>query len=209
MKLTKLLKTIAISVCLAASFAIAGLSLTGCGGETPDSQKPDRTEEIKQATSAAVDFLMTARNGWNYSYVSEYSDGSVYKYYTDNNRIKVEYNGTFYALNADRIYKIVQADDMTWHKTNDSTDVIEPYTKINNHIDSINNTSNASLWSDYDSKTKMLTATYLDGSATIKLDAGELTITLITDKGTTKHTIKDVGSTTVTLPEDIIDDTLN
>ncbi|MDE6200608.1 MAG: hypothetical protein K2M47_01840 [Clostridiales bacterium] len=207
MKLTKFFKTIAISVCLAASFVTAGFAMAGCGNDNnPAAQKQQKTKEINQAASAAVEFLKNAKNGWNYSSVSEYSDGRLYKYYTDDYKIKVEYNGTFYALNTDRLYKIVQADDMTWHKTTDTTDVSEPYAKINNLIASINATSNASWWTDYDSKTKTLTAADTDGSVTVTLDAGEFIITFITDKGTAKHTIKDVGTTTVTLPEDIIDE---
>ena len=96
---------------------------------------------------------------------------------------------------------------MTWHKNTDNTDLSDPVTRINNLINGINNTSNVSLWTDYNRKTKTLTATFSDGSATYKLDAGEFIVIFITNNGTTKHTIKNVGNTTVTLPENIIDDT--
>ena len=55
--------------------------------------------------------------------------------------------------------------------------------------------------------TLTLTATFSDGGATYTLAANVITITYITNNGTTKHIIKDVGDTIVTLPENIIDDT--
>ena len=180
--------------------AILSLTLAGCSN--------NKDEETAQAVSAAVDFLNTVKDSGNYSSVSEYSDGSVYKYYTEDGKIKVEYNEVFYGVKVDnRLYKISQANDMTWHKNTDNTDLSDPVTRTNNLINGINNTSNASLWTDYNRKTKTLTATFSDGSATYKLDAGEFIVTFITNNGTTKHTIKNVGNTTVTLPENIIDDT--
>jgi hypothetical protein len=180
--------------------AILSLTLAGCSN--------NKDEEITQAVSAAVDFLNTVKDSGNYSSVSEYSSGIVYKYYTEDDKIKVEYNKVFYGVKVDnRLYKISQADDMTWHKNTDNTDLSDPVTRINNLINGINNTSNVSLWTDYNRKTKTLTATFSDGSATYKLDAGEFIVIFITNNGTTKHTIKNVGNTTVTLPENIIDDT--
>ena len=179
---------------------IFSLTLAGCSN--------NKDEEIKQAVSTVVEFLNTVKDSGNYSSVSEYSDGSVYKYYTEDGKIKVEYNEVFYGVKVDNfLYKISQADDMTWHKNTDTTDLSDPVTRINNLINGINNTSNGSLWTDYNSKKKTLTATFSDGSATYKLVAGEFIVTFITNNGTTKHTIKNVGNTTVTLPENIIDDT--
>ena len=187
----------------ACAMAILTLMLTACGsGET------DKEEYIEQAVSAVVDFLNTVKDGGNYSSVSEYSDGSVYKYYTEDGKIKVEYNGVFYGLKVGNyLYKISQADDMSWHMNTDNTDLSDPLTRTNNLINGITNISNWSLWSGYNSKTQTLTATLSDGKTTYKLNAGELIITIITDSGTTKHIIKDVGDTTVILPENIIDDT--
>lgn len=180
---------------------ILAITLTGCENRNKD-------EEIKQAVSTVVDFLETAQDSGVYSSVSEYSDGSIYKYYTEDGKIKVEYNEVFYGVKVgSSLYKISQTDDMVWHKTNDTADLSDPISRINNLINGINNISKLSLWTDYDSKTKTLTATYSDGSSTIKLDAGEFMITFISNYGITKHIIKEVGNTTVTLPEDIIDDT--
>lgn len=202
MKLTKFIKT--IFILLVASFVMAGLAMTGCGND----EKTDKNEEIRQAVSAAIDFLNTVKDSGNYSSVSEYSDGRVYKYYTKDGKIKVEYNGVFYGIKeGDSLYKISKADDMTWHKTNDNTDLSDPKNRTNTLINNINNISYYWLWTDYDSKTKTLTATYSDESAKLKLDADEFVLTYFTNNGTTKHTIKNVGNTTVTLPENIIDDT--
>lgn len=211
MKLTKFLKTIAISVCIAASFAIAGLAMVGCGNDNNSAaQKQQKTKEINQAANAAVDFLNTAKaNGGNYYSTSEFSDGSVYKYYTADGKMKIEYNGElFYGVKiGNSLYKISQADDMTWHKTNNLADLSDPVARTDNLINSINKTSKYSLWTDYDNDTKTLTATYTDGNATVKLDAGVLVVTFNLDTGTTKHTIQNVGDVAVTLPENIIDDT--
>ena len=185
---------------LACIMVIFSLTLAGCSN--------NKDEEIKQAVSTVVEFLNTVKDSGNYSSVSEYSDGSVYKYYAEDGKIKVEYNEVFYGVKVDNfLYKISQANDMTWHKNTDTTDLSDPVTRINNLINGINNTSNGSLWTDYNSKKKTLTATFSDGSATYKLVAGEFIVTFITNNGTTKHTIKNVGNTTVTLPENIIDDT--
>ena len=183
------------------------IMLAGCG----NNGKPKKDEEIKQAVNTAIDFLNTARTSGNYSSVSEYSDGSIYTYYAEDGKLKVEYkNDVFYGeQSGSRFYKISQTDDMIWHKTYDTTDLSNPRTRINNLINGINNTTDLSLWTDYDGETKTLTATYADGSSTLKLDAGVFVITYFTDSGTTKHTIKEVGNTTVTLPENIIDDTQN
>ena len=183
--------------------AILTLTLTAC-----DSNETYNDEDIEQAVSGAVDFLNTVKDGGNYSSVSEFSDGSVYKYYTEDGKIKVEYNQVFYGVKVGNyLYKISQADDMSWHMNTDNTDLSDPVNRTNNLINGINNISNRSLWSGYNSKTKTLTATFSDGKATYKLNAGEFNVTFITDSGTTKHIIKDVGDTTVTLPENIIDDT--
>lgn len=193
---------ITLCVCLMAIFT---LTLAACGN---DDEKPNQDEEIEQAVSTVVDFLNTVKDSDNYSSVSFLSDGSIYKYYTENGKFKIEYNEVFYGVSVgDSLYKISQADDMTWHKNTDTSDFSDPITRINNLINGIDNTSKASLWTDYNSKTKTLTATYSDGNTTVKLDAGEFCITYITNNGTTKHIIKDVGDTTVTLPENIIDDT--
>ncbi|MDE5562115.1 MAG: hypothetical protein K2J01_00940 [Clostridiales bacterium] len=210
MKLTKFFKTIVISVCLAVSFVTAGLAMVGCGGGNNPEDKNDKTEEIKQAASAAVDFLNAAKeNGGNYYSTSEYSDGSVYKYYTADGKMKIEYNGElFYGVKVgNSLYKISQADDMTWHKTNDFSELGDPVARTDNLINSINKTSKLSLWTDYDSDTKTLTATYSDETVTVKLDAGVLVITFNWVTGTTKHTIQNVGDVAITLPENIIDDT--
>lgn len=200
MKLPQFFKTIAISVSLVACVAITGLAVTGC---VDDDREPDKNEQIKQAVSAVVDFLTTAKDGGNYSSVSEYYDGRKFEYYADDGKIRMEYNGTTYALIENGyIYKIYQADDMTWHKNNDVYDLRNPKDRLAKLIKNINNT----LWSDYDSKTKTLTATYSDGIATFNLEDGEVTLSFILDNGTTTHVINHVGTTTVTLPEDIIDD---
>ena len=193
---------ITIVACLMAIFAI---TLTACSNV----EKPDKDEEIKHAVSVAVEFLNTVKDSGNYSSISEYSDGrGVYKYYTEDGKIKVEYNEVYYGVKiGNNLYKISQADDMTWHKTTDTADLSDPAARTDNLINNINNTSKWFLWTDYDSQTKTLTATYSDGSATLKLDGGVFIITYITNNGTTKHTIKDVGNTTVTLPDNIIDDT--
>lgn len=212
MKIAKFLKTTVISICLAASFAAAGLAMVGCGdGKTPASQNPNKAAEIKQAVNAAVEFLNTTKeNGGNYYSVSEYSDGSVYKYYTADGKMKIEYKGElFYGVKVgNSLYKISQAEDMTWHKTNDFSELSDPITRTDKLIDGINKTSKMSLWTDYDSDTKTLTATYSDGTETITLNAGVLVITSYLDTGkTTKHTIQNVGDVAITLPENIIDDT--
>ncbi len=61
--------------------AILSLTLVGCNS--------NKEEEIKQAVSATVDFLNTVKDSGNYSSVSEFSDGSIYKYYTQDGKIKV------------------------------------------------------------------------------------------------------------------------
>lgn len=199
MKLTKFFKTIVISVLLAVSFTMAVLVMTGC-----DEEEPDKEKEIKQAVSAAVDFLTNAKNCGNYSSVSEYPDGRKYEYYAEGDKFQIEYNGTTYGvLEGAHLYKVYQADDMTWHKNNDTSDLKHPASRIANLINNINR----QLWYDYDKKTKTLTTAYTDGSATIKLDAGAFIITFNLDTGTTRHIINNVGTTTVTLPENIIDDT--
>ena len=106
----------------------------------------------------------------------------------------------------DSLFRIYQDDDLTWHK-GAAYNITHPQERLENLINGIDNTRKASLWTDYNSKTKTLTATYSDGSATAKLDGGEFTITFIAENGTTTHIIKDVGTTIVTLPENIIDDT--
>ncbi|MDE7164189.1 MAG: hypothetical protein K2O04_02035 [Clostridiales bacterium] len=201
MKLARFFKTIVISFCLAACFAMAGLAMTGCG-----EKKPDKQEEIDNALNAAITFLRNAKEGRNYSDVSKYSDGRVYKYYTESGKIKIEYNETTYAvIENGRIYKIYQTDDLTWHKNSNASDIGDPEVLLSNLIMKIG----VLPWSEYDSKTKTLKCVLTDGSITAKLDAGVLIINLIEDTGaTTAITIKDVGSTTVTLPEDIVDDTI-
>lgn len=203
MKLAKFFKTVVTSVCLAASFAIAGLSLTGCG----DGNEPDKHAEIDKAINAAVDFLTNARDCGNYSSVSKYLDGSVYEYYTDNGKIKCVYDGTFYAVKEGdfTLYKISQDDDGTWHKTNDDTDLSDPKDRITKLIITVDRTF---IWNDYDSKTKTLKCVASDGTITVSIDNGVFTWAFnYNSGGTSKHTISNVGSTTVTLPEDIIDDT--
>ena len=191
----------ALFVCL---MAILTLTLTACGS----GEKINKDEEIEQAVSDVIDFLNTVKDSGNYSSVSEYSDGSVYKYYTEDGKIKVEYSEVFYGLKVgDCLYKISQDDDMNWHMNTDTTDLSDPITRTDNLINGINNISKAVLWTDYNRKTKTLTATFSDGIATYTLNAGEFSVTYFTNSGTTKHIIKNVGSTTVTLPENIIDDT--
>ncbi len=202
MKLTKFFKTILISICLTVSFAIAGLSLTGCG----DGNEPDKYAEIDKAINAAVDFLTNARDCGNYSSVSEYYDGRVYEYYADDGKIKCVYTETFYAVKEGGfdLYKISQDDDGTWHKNNDDTDLSDPEDRMTKLIINVNRTF---IWNDYDRKTKTLKCVASDGTITVSLDEGVFTLAFNYDTGTTKHTITNVGSTTVTLPEDIIDDT--
>lgn len=200
----KLLVTLLVCI-----MTILTQTLTACGND----EKPNKDEEINQAVSNVIEFLNSVKDSGNYSSVSEFPDGSVYKYYTAYSKIKVEYNKVeynevFYGVKEGNIlYKISQADDTTWHKITDTTDLSDPIARTNNLINGVNNTSNAFLWTDYNSKTKTLTATYSDGSGTYKLDAGEFIWTIITDKGITKHTINNVGKTVVSLPENIIDDT--
>lgn len=194
-------KILSIFACL---MAILVLALTGCGND----EKPSKAEELENAINATIDFLNNVKESGNHTSVSEYSDGRVYKFYTEDGKIKVEYNGIFYGLKTeDRLYKISQADDMTWRKHTDTTDLSDPITRNNNLLNTIYNISRYSLWTDYNSKTKTLTATLSDGTETFKLDAGMLIITYNLETGITTHTIKDVGNTTVTLPENIIDDT--
>lgn len=191
--------------------AILVLVLTGCANE----EKPNKDEEIKKAVSTAIDFLNTVKASGNYSSVSEYSDGRIYKFYTEDGKIKVEYNDeVFYGMKIENhLYKISQADDMTWHKHTDTTDLSDPATRNNTLINAINNMTKYSLWTDYNSNTKTITATLSDGTANLKLDTGIFILTYKLETGitthTTTHTIKDVGNTTVTLPENIIDDTKN
>lgn len=186
---------------LACFMAISALAVTGCESQNKD-------EEIKQAVESTIGFLNTAKESGVYSSVSEYSDGSVYKYYTEDGKIKVEYNEIFYGVKEEGIlYKISLTDDMIWHKTKDTENLSDPATRIDNLIDGINRISRFSLWTGYDGRTKTLTATYSDGSSTIKLDGGEFVITHHLNGGLTRHIIKEVGNTAVTLPEPILDDT--
>lgn len=205
MKLKHFLKTIVVAVAIAVCLAVAGIAMTGCGEEKPDNKK-----EIQQAVSAVLEFLENAKKCDNYSSVSQFPDGSKYEYYAEGDKIKVDNNEVFYIVKGEYYrYKISQADDTTWHKTLDNSETIMPAYRIDSIINSINKTSKASLWTDYDSKTKTLTATYSDGKATVKLDDDAIIITYILDTGTTVYTINKVGTTTVTLPENIIDDTQN
>lgn len=87
----EMIKTARANEKKAGIIAILSLTLAGCSN--------NKDEEITQAVSAAVDFLNTVKDSGNYSSVSEYSDGSVYKYYTEDGKIKVEYNEVFYGVN--------------------------------------------------------------------------------------------------------------
>ena len=200
MKVNKFFKTIVITAMLATSVVMAG-----CDGDN----KPQQTEweEIEQAVNAAVDFLEAARDGCNYLSVSEYTS-DTYEYYVEGDKIKVEYNDElFYGVIEDgELYKIVQSDDGTWRATDDVTDLFEPSYRIGNLIKSIERTTTLLLWTDYNAKTKTLTAVYADGSGTLTLDAGTFIWAITDDNGNTAtHTISNVGDTVVTLPENAVE----
>ena len=207
MKLAKFFKTIVISICLVAILLISGIFLTACNDE------PDKKKEQEQTKDAIISFLENAKSIKNYTSISEYSNNPTYSYYADVDKIKIEYNGTTnYGIIEDRcMYKISQDDDLLWHKNidvknNDVYDLSTPEERISDLISRINATS----WNDYDSKTNTLICRLDDGHATAKIDSDTVIVNLIMNTGsTTTFTIKEVGSTTVTLPEDIIDDTLN
>lgn len=183
---------------------VIALSLCACG---PNTDKTDKTEQIYKAAADIVEFLNCVKESGNYSSVSEYDDGSKYYYYTVDGKIKVEYNDeVFYGLADGELYKIYQAEDLSWHKTTKADNLTDPVKKVEKLISSIDNTSRYRLWNDYDSATKTLTSTFTDGHTTVKLDAGELSITFVTATSTTSHTINRVGETSVTLPDNIIID---
>lgn len=198
MKIIKLFKNVACTF-LVASIVVSALAMTGCA------EKPDKQKEINRALNAVTDFLANAKDRGNYSSVSVYSDGSIYRYYTDSGKIKIEYKETTtYGIIEDGyIYKIAQADDLTWHKNNSVYDLSDPEERVANLITNLNRAP----WNDYDNKTKTLKWTQNDESATVNFDGKEFIFAIVTEKGTTTHIIKDVGTTTVVLPEDIIDDT--
>lgn len=201
MRLKSILKTIVVAVVLVVSVVVTGLAMTGCGEE-----KPDKEKEIKQALSTVNKFLENAKEDRNYTDISEYSDGSIYKYSAYYDKIKIEYNGTTtYGVTENGcFYKITQTDELQWHKSNDVSDLPDPQERIAKLISRIN----ATPWNDFNNKTKTLICVLDDGNVTANIDSDKLIVNLIMDTGsTTTFTIKDIGKTVVALPDNIIDDT--
>lgn len=208
MKITRILKTKALAVLLAASALAIGLAVTGCGGTDPDADAANKANALKEraaAISEINEFLQNVKEGKNYTSVSVRTTTPTYIYYADGDKIKIEFDGTtdYGVIENNSIYKISQADDLCWHKNNNVYDVMNPAERISSLITKIN----AMPWNGYDGKTKTVICILDDGSATAKLNAEVLTVNIIVENKTTTFIIKDVGTTTVTLPENIVDDT--
>ena len=104
------------------------------------------------------------------------------------------------------IYKVFQSSDLSWHKNTEVDDMRKPADQIQSLISKLNILS----WNEYNSKTKILKSELTDGIVTAKLIANELTVNFIYTDGSNKSLeviVKDVGSTNVTLPDNIVDDT--
>lgn len=209
MKLTKFFKTIVISFCLVASFALAGL--TGCGN---DSKNSADKREISDAWGKIELYLSSVKDGRNYATIVDRSNSNMFSftYYGDGDKFQIDYNDTviYGVVENYQIYKISQADDLSWHKrkSTDVDDMRAPQAQIQSLITKLNYCA----WNEYNSKTKTLKYVTTDGTITAKLSNNELTVEFIYTDGTEKTmkiTVKDVGTTTVTLPENIIDDTPN
>lgn len=195
------LKTKALPVLLAASALTVGLVATGCGDDEPDKEK-----ERADALSAVIAFLESAKESKNYISVSERSNIPTYTYCADGDKILIDYNGvmTYAVIEDDYIYKIYQSDDSSWHKDLNFYNIDAPAARIESLISKIN----ATPWNDYDRQTKTIICVLDDGKATVKLDEDQLTVSIIEENKTTTFAINDVGTTVVTLPENIIDDTI-
>ena len=213
---TKMLPAFLVANALAMSFAV-----TGCGDkpnseipETPqEPQKPpvvvdndkDKEKELADAIAVLNKFMADAKVGKNFIFVSESANNQTHTYYADADKTKIEYSDviTYIENEEDTIYKVFQAEDQSWHK-----DIADEGTKdANDMITSFIVKVNAISWSEYDSQTKMLKYELNNESATATLDTDKITVNVIAADDAQTFILKNVGTTTVTLLENIIDDT--
>ena len=201
MRSLKLFNTKILPALLAASAFAIGFAMTGCGDNT--GKEPDISEVVNSLNS----FLSQAKYEQNFTAITNQPNVYAFTYYGDVDKFRIDYNDTFFygVVEENNIYKISQSDDLSWHKSTDIADLRAPKDQIQSLISKLNGLS----WNEYDSKTKILKCELTDGIVTANLDTNQLKVNFIYTDGPEKSLeviVKDVGTTAVSLPENIIDD---
>ena len=191
---TKKLKKI---VALVLAIFAASLMLVGCGDEEPDDGRAEGLNELNR-------YFETVASAKSYTVEYSYTSGAAYSYYADQDKIKIDDNGTvtFYVNEEGIIYRIYSAQDETWHK--ERTDGDGEY--LGDNIGKLAQSLNDGVCNSYDKATKTLSFTLNGETATITMEKESITVVMNSKSGKTTITIKDVGTTTVTLPNNIVDD---
>ena len=194
----KFIKVGAITFAMAAAMAFNAMAMAACDPKptpTPTPPNPpitvpeDKDKEAQEALArgtalfeAELDKIETTKN-------FTYNDGSK-NYLVDGDTLKigedyiVKENGT--------LYKFSKQEDGKYHKqTTDENDASQVLSALLEKVDDL-------TFTKYDETTKTLTA----NGITIKVDNG-LTIKI----GNKIHTVTDINNTTITLPNEIVDDT--
>ncbi|MCH5165107.1 MAG: hypothetical protein J1G01_01740 [Clostridiales bacterium] len=205
MKIKKFFKINVLPVLIAASVPASGFAMTGCGND--NSNKEPYISEVVNSINL---FLSRAKYEQNFTSITNQPNVYSFTYYGDGDKFQIDYDDSiiYGIVEEDNIYKISQSNDLSWHKSTDIDDMRNPKDQISSLISKLN----VLYWNEYNSKTKTLKCELTDGIATATLIANELTVNFIYTDGTEKSLeiiVKDVGTTVVTLPENIIDDTQN
>ena len=193
-----------LPIMLSISTLATGFATAGCGDNNSSNGKV-----IADAVESMNLFLSQAKDEQNFTVITNQPNVYAFTYYGDVDKFRIDYADTFFygVVEENNIFKISQSDDLSWHKSTEIDDLRAPKDQIQSLISKLN----ALSWTEYNSKTKTLKCELADGMTSAKLIDNELTVNIVyyTDESekSLEILVKDVGSTNVTLPENIVDDT--
>lgn len=178
--------------------------------EPDDSPLPEmRTlEDAKTEFDAFVDRLAT---GKNFTYVLKSASQNVTTQFAGN-KAKSDRNGEVYYLTEENGENFVfeLENDNAWHK-----DFAEDNMTIDHAISTVTDALADVTWTAYDSNTNLLSgdvSTTIDGTPIIakveaNFDQDDMSVKMKSGLTTTNMSVSKIGTTTVTLPANVIDET--
>lgn len=204
---------------VSSTFGFGGL-LTACSENKkpddgiivpPDPPKPpiievDKEKELKNAKEELARFMARVQAEKNFTAEIETTlPAQKYTICIDGNKAKTSNSGKIsYVVNEDEnLYKIFQTEDQSWHKDNADEGTKSAEDIVSELIVGINKIA----WTNYDKDSKSLSVTTPEYVATAHLDDEQVSFTAGSEGRSENCTLSDVGTTLVTLPENVIDDT--
>lgn len=186
------------ALALASGVSLTTCAFVGCGFN-------EERQLYRNAVSEATESLTSIKEVNNFTLSCYNTESQKLDYYfkVDNDVVEVKFSisesSSYYYYSEDGTFYMVSKDDSgNWNRK------ITGDTALYNAAQSFSTTlASAIVWSSYDGEENILTGRYYGNTIEMKIENGEIYFKI----GKEFYTYTDIGTTIVTLPENVIDNT--